>query len=366
MYQNQSYQQLSPHEVALIYRNSHALFKERALSLIQKEDLNAPNLDQIQTQMVEFLVLCAQLNLNPYFFPGGNLSSHQLENTIEQLKYMKNKEILLKPLEQEGLIQRDHNYLFMPPVFKDKSRIYFKINPLYSYKALLTQAINWMNSFLPSDEHVSLIEKEETAFVLKGNQLVRPVHFLLSILKQCEKLRGILNHNTDLTFVFEKVLSTLSPHDKYAKRLSYFLKHDTHFPPCRLDFILLRYLCTHKERPLYQELIDFERKIQSYQENLQEMSVRNEKNKSNEDFIDLIILSVRPHDIATMSTFTEWNTCMTAGSSFYMDIAKQIGAGSVIAYGVNSKNPYKRLARILLRPYVSAHTYKKLKHLEKL
>ena len=67
--------------------------------------------------------------------------------------------------------------------------------------------------------------------------------------------------------------------------------------------------------------------------------------------IDRVVLSATPYDVATQSTFRNWQSCMhTTGCNWrYVDDA--IGAGSIVAYGYNSKNPQQMISRYLIHPY---------------
>jgi len=79
--------------------------------------------------------------------------------------------------------------------------------------------------------------------------------------------------------------------------------------------------------------------------------------------IDRIVFSVRPYDLATQSTFRDWESCMHVnrplmalengfdGGAFHDNLQRTIGAGSIVAYGYDSKNPSRMISRILIHPY---------------
>ena len=69
------------------------------------------------------------------------------------------------------------------------------------------------------------------------------------------------------------------------------------------------------------------------------------------DDIDRIMFSVRPSDVARQSTFQDWKSCMNAVGCNHHYVDDSIGAGSIIAYGYNSKNPQKMVSRLLIHPY---------------
>ena len=97
-------------------------------------------------------------------------------------------------------------------------------------------------------------------------------------------------------------------------------------------------------------------KLQFFHLNLHEMLIKPLSDSENDTGIDTIILSTLPRDISSMSTFVHWESCMTNGGLYFQDVMMQIGTGSIIAYGINSQNPQKKLARILLKPFETAKT----------
>ena len=72
----------------------------------------------------------------------------------------------------------------------------------------------------------------------------------------------------------------------------------------------------------------------------------------------MIILSKSPYDIAAMSVYAdyaknEWGSCLQPDgiNSFYLP--NEVGYGVFVAFGVNSKDPQKKLARISIKPYLN-------------
>ena len=77
-----------------------------------------------------------------------------------------------------------------------------------------------------------------------------------------------------------------------------------------------------------------------------------QQNNQNES-IDTILFSIMPRDLSTISTFTSWHSCMSVGGLYFDDICNQIGAGAIVAYGLNSQNPDIRIARLVLKPFIT-------------
>ncbi len=69
--------------------------------------------------------------------------------------------------------------------------------------------------------------------------------------------------------------------------------------------------------------------------------------------IDRIEFSVRPSELAKQSTYQNWKSCMNAVGLNHRYVDDSIGQGSIIAYGFNSKNPQKKISRLLLHPYIN-------------
>lgn len=69
--------------------------------------------------------------------------------------------------------------------------------------------------------------------------------------------------------------------------------------------------------------------------------------------IDRVRFSTLPSDLAQQSTFQDWKSCMHAVGCNHRYVDDSIGAGSIIAYGYNSKNPQKMVSRLLIHPYTN-------------
>ena len=67
--------------------------------------------------------------------------------------------------------------------------------------------------------------------------------------------------------------------------------------------------------------------------------------------IDTIYFSVIPEDVAEQSTFKNWKSCMHTTGCNHSYVDDSIGMGSIVAYGYDSKDPSKMVARLLIHPY---------------
>ena len=79
--------------------------------------------------------------------------------------------------------------------------------------------------------------------------------------------------------------------------------------------------------------------------------VRKESEKDVLGRIDTVMFSILPEDLATQSTFRNWKSCMHATGCNHYYVDDSIGEGSIIAYGYDSREPYKMVSRLLIHPY---------------
>lgn len=79
--------------------------------------------------------------------------------------------------------------------------------------------------------------------------------------------------------------------------------------------------------------------------------VSKEAEKDTLDYIDTVMFSVSPYDLATQSTFRAWKSCMHMAGSNQKYVDDTIAAGSIIAYGFSSNDPQNMVSRLLIHPY---------------
>ena len=81
--------------------------------------------------------------------------------------------------------------------------------------------------------------------------------------------------------------------------------------------------------------------------------VKREAEKDTIENIDRIMFTINPFDVATQSTFKDWNSCMHAVGCNHRFVDDSIGVGSIVAYGFDSSNPSKMVSRLLIHPFTS-------------
>lgn len=380
-----SYQIMSTKDVADMYKKTLSNAQDKAeffYSIHQNKIYRPHNQKQIIQLLKRIIVLSDRYNLNEaeYLFKIINASNEQdakqiiidlKNNAIETYKNF-------SALEEIGRIRRTLYGIQFPEIFGNKSRIYLKTKPILSETELMQDIIDYLNYPLLRNEKFSFSietkaseenasnkkEKKVKRIWLKQKQDMKPVAKLKQYELECSHFLKILQENEELKKIFFRFITKIPNSNNLALYFSKF-KKNKNFPPFRLDPIFLRHLKSYQlkeEGHLIAALQNIIQKIHLFHTNLHEMLIKPLSDSENEAGIDTIILSKLPRDISSMSTFVQWESCMTNGGLYFQDVMMQIGTGSIIAYGVNSQNPEKKLARILLKPFETAKTLRQRIH----
>lgn len=98
-------------------------------------------------------------------------------------------------------------------------------------------------------------------------------------------------------------------------------------------------------------VIDLGGKYNSYYESLANAAAKNKMD--NDAAVDMLVFSRDPWQIATQSTYQDWQSCMhVLGCNFHC-IVDDIGCGTIVCYGRDSQDPAHNLVRYSLKPYIS-------------
>ena len=273
-----------------------------------------------------------------------------------------------KALEEIGLIRRKLYGVQFPKIFENRSRIYLKTKPILSETDLMQDIVDYLNHPLLKNERFSFSteikdnNKQKDGFVkriwLNQKQPMKPVAKLQQYEIECLNFLNILEKDANLKNQFFRFITKIPNTEKLNLFFAQFRKKKN-FPPCRLDVVFLRHLKSYKlKNPehMLSALQNMAQKLHFFHTQLHEILIKPLNDQSTDAGIDTIILSTDAKDISSMSTFAQWESCMSNNGPYFQDCIMQIGTGSIIAYGVNSKNPQKKLARILLKPYETAKT----------
>lgn len=366
----EGYTILSNDDIAIIYKNAYQNLKDQAVQFYttHKDDIQTHlDKDYLIEQMTKAIVLCYKYNIKTDIYLEYLMASEDNDDIKNIIFAIKRKAIQIRtkllPLEQAGVERRKLYGVEFPKIFKNNQRIYLKTSPILSETELMQDIVNYLNFSLPKNEQFSYQYQQNPKtkikrFYLFQNQPIKPVSKLLSWEKECALFLSILKNDNLLLSDFFCFISNIPNNENLSIKFNHF-KKKKNFPAFSLDTIFLRHIIALEpkdEEVCLFALENITKKLKEFRTSLQEMRIKTIYPKDIEESIDMIILSIKPNDISTMSTFTDWESCMSVDGSYYQDIMMQVGAGSIIAYGVNSNHPQKKLARAVLKPYETGKT----------
>lgn len=379
-----SFEILSPDTVRTIYRGTYNRFRQEAVSFYQEHSpyTSLPNTPLVIKELTNAIIFCNRFNVNVKNTLTTLLNCPTIETFKKEIstlkKSVKECNTDLKNIQAVGVNQRTDMLTCLPSLFQKSRRIYIKTPLMHSESQLVSDTLNWLNSCLPESEKLTLQrvlkEVEQTGY--NGSPKKQQMyHYFLLQKKQAFKIGHVLKSTQEQLTALYQTLKT-APQETQTAFISFLQKSSDYttdvknnFPsfrkahdlaPCRLDshlFYQLKKINAVAPPELFTQMESLQKEYTSHFNQLHEIQIKPRQAYDSQDGIDMIVFSSRPCDIVTMSTFTDWENCMTAltGEKYY-DIYKQIGSGSIIAYGVNSQNPTKKLARILLKPFITTQT----------
>ena len=300
-----------------------------------------------------------------------NANSYQEIKDYFQLlkKEISSRKIEEKKIIKKGLINRLIFGTKLPPLFDRTSRVYIKINKIPTLSFLTQEVLDRLNFHVPKQffHSIKTLNSKNTLtfFIIDEKKETKIGKFLLTQIQQLEALKNNISALLDDDF---EVFKTLFSNDFFdLKKTNH--KFQLFFKKRKLPKISFSTsLFFELEKNIHlkkDELIEYISSVKEIYANfanqIQHIQTRtnNPYNQENNTYGDMIILSTNARDIARISEYTSWNTCMGQEDEYCHDLPTQIGVGSIVAYLVNSSNPYKRLARILLKPFVNQETYQK-------
>ena len=369
---------LNQDEVNVLFKNSFDFHKksvEEYFSSIS-EPLFHFKEEKTLNILVQISILCSIYNLdrNDIFkFIQSNNSWQAIKSYFSSLKKeISKKKISEKKIIKKGLLNRIIYGTTLPPLFQNKNRIYVKISKIPTLSFLADEIINRLNLHTP-EENFSLLKQTNqdnnlSYFVIDENKKTKIGRFLISLIKQIELLKSniALLEKEDFNALKHIFKSNYTSLKEVNKKLNSFLKNKNLSKvsiPSSLFFELKEN--TSLQQDEFVEYLNSLKEIYfSFSEQLHYIQIRTNKKTNQHDntYADMIILSTNPRDISRMSEYTSWDTCMGQEDECCYDLPIQIGIGSIVAYLVNSKNPYKRLGRIILKPFVSKSEHQYIKN----
>ncbi len=310
-------------------------------------------------------------------FKDLKLFFKELKQTINQKKETEN--IIIK----KGLIQKLIHGTKNPPIFNESTTLYIKIDDIETIiplENLVNKAVKRLNLYTPlqyqltsqKESHTTHYKKRKGIiqntkryqfFILKSKQKIKIGRFLSSYIEQIETLEKALCRFS--TEEFDKFINLFYQKQLSEKDRNKLLKKTFPSDKIHLSDTLFFEICAYKhlsQEELITYLSDIKNIYKNYAKQIHESQIKTaESTKTDANLTgDTLVLSVNPIDIARMSEYTDWESCMSQDGDFCNDISLQIGIGSIIVYIINHKNPYKRLGRILFKPYVSQEDSEKI------
>lgn len=299
-----------------------------------------------EQQTQEFLYMRAQKQLEE---AAGDFAE---ESTYEEMRQTLNKTI------QTGLKIRKRKKTRFPKEFYDQNknlqRLIYEMDDSDQNIAAMANIERYTKKY----DHVSF-DTQKNRFIVSGIE-VGPQKFFTSRAQKIEKffqkaaskqtafdttdteLLNILIQGDFKTFLNLRKTRALAS-DKQNEDLRTALNDEIIF--CELSDIF-----KNREQLTYETLQDCLQHLQNRFQKSAEL-VQRESQKDVLGRIDRIMFSPIPEDVATQSTFKDWQSCMHASAVWHDRVPHAIGLGAIVAYGYDSKNPSKIISRILINPY---------------
>lgn len=311
-------------------------------------------------------------DLIPYDKIKQNLNDLALLNQLvrdfrAQVRYYDNdiQKIVLK-----GQKLREGYKPSYPSFFQDKERVYLKINPVSSGFLFLKNLIDKINLSIPKGESVKVVEKGFSFLVQSAKDQKCHTHVIGTkagrfLKKQSDFLSQILTRVSSSNAVedFVSYLNGIHSYQDYLNTYSKFKSRSRFSMPRALMTPVLFYEV--KAKGAFVSSDDLKNRLfnlrEFYSKQYQDFHLMQAVHKGNEqknDIIDMLVLSKYPSDIAKMSAYAEyskdeWASCLTPKGINSHYLPEEIGNGVFVAFGINSKNPAKKLARISIKPFVN-------------
>ncbi len=372
---------MSPHEVRDVYKAAYEQFNAELnyYCEIYGKGSRFPQTASVRKLLLKVLVFCHRFNVS------------NREEVIQNLLQAHNKNDLKKRVqnalhrfddiqedrhwvENYGMKKRKNANFLLPDIFKRTGRVYLKTEMMSSEYLTTKKIFEWLKGVLPPEEnlqmHVSIKEVEHK----KAGGLVqkRKVHqyafeynkqsyklgrLLKSIASQLDELASVFDLMSPEAFqAFQAFLKETTVYSKGGAAAFAAFRKKHNLPACTLNpfvFYQLKEARVQTQNQLCAQVEKLQNRYKNYFDLINDIQTKSpEENEQTQSGIDMIVLSIRPSDLSVISTYTDWNSCMTVKDMFFKDISNYIAGGAIVAYGVNSQNPYKRLSRILLKPYV--------------
>ena len=368
------YQALNEKEITNLFSSFHQRLKEQSQQYISSFSQSQSNIspkDQARLEEVIYDLLLAShlFNRNKMKTFSGIKKIFDAFNNNENIeekaiKIKKEWDVYKDEIEDAidyGLNLRDNVNPYYPACFNNTERVFFKVEEQGSLTSIFNQFIQKYNEILPNT-YKMVLEREDKGL---NNNSISAGRFLMQQIKAFERAKKQLaefateslstvvleiNNQKEGIVQYQKDAS-VTPQKKIKVNpfVFYVLKNKIEKASSDLSILEFSNLISTEIEKLSKTLkiyqFDAERKRKDFES----------KEKAP---IDLIMFSKKAYDIANMAGYVDWWSCMEPvddGCGEYKYMPSYIGRGAIVAYGYNSKNPYKAISRILLKPFYGAN-----------
>lgn len=363
-----SYQILSTKEAKEVFEKSINRYGKIADEVITDSQIK---LSEHEYKKVRQLIVSIQ-NIHGIFnvdFADSrqNISSYLADKDFDGLYNFKKEIIvgaddykeLMDSVMKEGLEIRKESGFVYPKIFDDSQTVLVSIDEAKTSKMLREELLSEINEFLPNDK-VSVVEKEKGKMFIsyKGNE--EKLHSFFS--RRSKILGEVFSSAEKVDFEDKELFGIFSRKDfasvkeLYKKRGREKNSTNQVLRKIFMDEVLFMHLSGKSagSQEEFLELIkDTSVKYQKVADKALYASSKNVLDDENVKSADMIMLSIHPYNIATMSTYVDWKNCMTPNRPEFKDSKYDIGYGSIVAYLIDSENPQKRMSRTILKPLTS-------------
>ncbi|OPZ79295.1 MAG: hypothetical protein BWY78_00131 [Alphaproteobacteria bacterium ADurb.Bin438] len=301
--------------------------------------------------------------------------NENISNVVQ--RYKKYEDEILK----KGNALRQENKFKPHDFFEGGDKKIFNITPLQSSSVGLSYILHYLNENIKGDKQLSIVKKEGKDFISYGGNHMKMVSFF----ERKEKVLSTLAEtkvdyndkplfNALLRGDFKNYKSFLRARKENSKDKEITNKEFSKVLEDEFLFNHLSFELSEVQKIDEKAFKDtLQRVVKIYGETSSKLEQESAKklDLSEEITIDTLIFTQNPVDIARMSNYSGIESCMSPyertknndgkrdkkdddnhePTENYKNLYKEIGEGTIVVFGIDSKNPFNKLCRVSLKPY---------------
>ena len=355
-----------------LLKNRLARITRQVYGIIKEKQMNP----QIHPFLVRAFLLAENYNAYEHI-PFEDIEREQ-NDLVELNKIIRNYHQKIRIYDEDinrivrkGLKIRKSYQPKYPSFFDKKDRIYLRISPVSSGVLYLKGLITDINKTFPIDEKLFVAEKGTSILIQTKRDRnctkdiigIKAGRFLKKQADYASKILAKFYFHSEKIDEYIRFINSVRSYQDYFNSYKKFQSRSSvSLPRALLTGPLFYALKAEGEITSFFDLKTRLEGIRSFYlkhyQNFHLMQAVHEGNKQASETIDLLVLSKNPFDIAKMSAYaeyskTEWGSCMVPDGLNAYYLPDEIGKGVFVVFGVNSKNPSKKLARISVKPYLN-------------